>query len=70
MYDFGRLSNERVKIFLQAGKMEDGFYDTLKNEYVIVRLKHDIHTNRYGLYIPGVLVDKVIAKQINDCIYV
>lgn len=55
MYKFRWLSNERVESFLRAGKMEAIVYDTLTNEYGIVRLIHGITTNKYDfLYIVSV----------------
>lgn len=61
MYEFGRLSNERVEIFIRTGKIEGDFYAILfKTKNEIVWVIHGIQTNCFSKYISGVLNDQVI----------
>lgn len=61
MYEFGRLSNDSVEIFLRASQMDDDF---IQNWYSFFSRFVSFYEDIIGL-----LIGKIIIKQINVCVF-
>lgn len=61
MYESGRLSNDSVEIFLRASQMDDDF---IQNWYSFFSRFVSFYEDIIGL-----LIGKIIIKQINVCVF-